>query len=239
MRFSMCWVMSFAADEQFPCACPTSFIFSFVVVFRRSGEPSDRPTYRHRPILGLSDLFSSPTLPRRLNARRFLSFAWPHLRWWEVIWPVRLISYHSLILDETTLLFFLNPARHSLQQISLLSFSVRDSLRAERLSRILVTRGLKSKASAFEELLPDFFRLTDFIEDEYKSACLAEDVGGGYSGNRQNWVCSSSTNGIKSPESPMMWPGFGPSRIHRRACVFARICEKSNLDDVGITRASL
>jgi hypothetical protein len=27
--------------------------------------------------------------------------------------------------------------------------------------------GLKSKASAFEELLPDFWRLTTFIEDEY------------------------------------------------------------------------
>ncbi len=84
------------------------------------------------------------------------------------------------------------------------------SLRTERFSRILETRGKKIKASAFDELLPDFSRLTTFIEDEYKSACLAEDVGGGYSGNMQNCVCSSSTNGIQSQVSPMMRPELGP-----------------------------
>jgi hypothetical protein len=71
--------------------------------------------------------------------------------------------------------------------------------------------------------------------DEYKSACLSEDDGGGYSGNMQNCVCSSTTNGIKSPVWLMMRPGLGPSRMHRRPWSFVRICEKSILADVGIT----
>jgi hypothetical protein len=63
------------------------------------------------------------------------------------------------------------------------------------------------KACAFYELLPDFSRLSTRIDDEYKSACLAEDLGGGYIGNMQNCVCSSITKGIKSPVSPIMRPG--------------------------------
>ena len=58
-------------------------------------------------------------------------------------------------------------------------------LRAERLSRILETRGLKMRACAFDELLPDPSRLRTRIDDEFKPACLAEDVGGGYIGNMQ------------------------------------------------------
>ncbi len=58
-------------------------------------------------------------------------------------------------------------------------------LRAERSSRILETRGLKMRACAFDELLPDPSRLRTRIDDEYKPACLAEDVGGGYIGNMQ------------------------------------------------------
>jgi hypothetical protein len=71
------------------------------------------------------------------------------------------------------------------------------------------------RACAFDELLPDPSRLRTRIEDEYKPACLAEDVGGGYMGNMQNCVSSSITKGIKSLVSPMMRPGLGPSRIHR------------------------
>ena len=41
------------------------------------------------------------------------------------------------------------------------------------------------RACAFDELLPDPSRLRTRIDDEYKPACLAEDVGGGYMGNMQ------------------------------------------------------
>jgi hypothetical protein len=71
------------------------------------------------------------------------------------------------------------------------------------------------RACAFDELLPDPSRLRTRIDDEYRLACLAEDVGGGYMGNMQNCVSSSITNGTKSPVSPMIRPGLGPSRIHR------------------------
>jgi hypothetical protein len=94
------------------------------------------------------------------------------------------------------------------------------------------------KACAFDELLPDPSRLRTRIDDEYKPACLAEDVGGGYMGNMQNCVSSSITNGMKSPVSPMIRPGFGPSRIHRCPCFLTRTCEKSILAEVGITQAS-
>ena len=57
------------------------------------------------------------------------------------------------------------------------------------------------RACAFDELLPDTSRLRTRIDDEYKPACLAEDVGGGYMGNMQNCVSSSITNGTKSPVS--------------------------------------
>ena len=112
-------------------------------------------------------------------------------------------------------------------------------LRAERLSRILDTRGLKIRACVFYELLPDPSRLRTRIDDEYKPACLAEDVGGGYMGNIQNCVSSSITNGTKSPVSPMIRPGLGPSKIHRCPCFLTRTCEKSILAEVGITQASL
>ena len=73
------------------------------------------------------------------------------------------------------------------------------------------------RACALDELLPDPSRLRTRIDDEYKPACLAEDVGGGYMGNMQNCVSSSITNGTKSPESPMIRPGLGPSRLLMRA----------------------
>jgi hypothetical protein len=96
------------------------------------------------------------------------------------------------------------------------------------------------RACAFDELLPDSSRLRTRIDDEYRSACLAEDgVRGGYIGNMQNCVSSSITNGMKSPVSPMMRPGVRPSRIHRCPCYLARTCEKSILAAVGITQASL
>jgi hypothetical protein len=95
------------------------------------------------------------------------------------------------------------------------------------------------RACAFDELLPDTSRLRTRIDDEYKPACLAEDVGGGYIGNIQNCVSSSITNEMKSPVSPMMRPGLRPSRIHRCPCFLARTCEKSILATVGITQASL
>ena len=41
------------------------------------------------------------------------------------------------------------------------------------------------RACAFDELLPDPSRLRTRIDDEFKPACLAEDVGGGYIGNMQ------------------------------------------------------
>ena len=63
------------------------------------------------------------------------------------------------------------------------------------------------RACPFDELLPYFSRLSSRIDDENKSARLAEDVGGGYIGNMQNCVCSSITKGIKSPVSPIMRPG--------------------------------
>jgi hypothetical protein len=56
------------------------------------------------------------------------------------------------------------------------------------------------------------------IEEEYKFACLAEEIEGGYNRNKQNWVCSSSTNGINSPESPMMRPGFVLLELVHRSC---------------------
>ena len=112
-------------------------------------------------------------------------------------------------------------------------------LRAEHLSRILETRGLKMRACAFDEPLPDPSRLRTRIDDEHKPACLAEDVGGGYMANMQNCVSSSITKGTKSPLSPMMRPGLRPSRIHRCPCFLLRICEKSILAAVGITQASL
>ena len=93
-------------------------------------------------------------------------------------------------------------------------------LRAERLSRILDTKGLKIRACALNELLRDPSRLRTRIDDEYKPACLAEDVGGGYMGNMQNCVSS----GTKSPVSPMIRPGLGPSRIHRCPCLLTRTC---------------
>jgi hypothetical protein len=111
-------------------------------------------------------------------------------------------------------------------------------LRAERLSRILETRGLKIRACAFDELLPDPSRLRTRIDDEYRPACLAEDVGGGYIGNMQNCVSSSITNGTKSPVSPMIRPGLGPSRTQRCPCFLTQTCEKSILAEVGITQAS-
>ena len=92
---------------------------------------------------------------------------------------------------------------------------------------------------ALDELLPDPSRLRTRIDDEYKPACLAEDVGGGYMGNMQNCVSSSITNGTKSPVSPMIRPGLGPSGIHRCPCFLTRTCEKSILAEVGITQASL
>jgi hypothetical protein len=95
------------------------------------------------------------------------------------------------------------------------------------------------RACAFDELLPDPSRLRTRIDDEYKPACLAEDVGGGYMGNIQNCVSSSITKGTKSSESPMMRPGLGPSRIQRCPCFLAGTCEKSILAAVGITQASL
>jgi len=58
-------------------------------------------------------------------------------------------------------------------------------LRAERLSRIFETRGLKTRACIFDELLLDPSRLRTRIDEEYRPACLAEDVGGGYIGNMQ------------------------------------------------------
>jgi len=57
-------------------------------------------------------------------------------------------------------------------------------------------------------------------------------------GNMQNCVSSSITNGTKSPVSPMIRPGLGPSSIHRCPCLFTRTCEKSILAEVGITQAS-
>jgi len=54
----------------------------------------------------------------------------------------------------------------------------------------------------------------------------------------QNCVSSSITNGTKSPESPMIRPGFGPSSIDRCPCLLMRTCEKSILAEVGITQAS-
>ena len=39
-------------------------------------------------------------------------------------------------------------------------------------------------------------------------------------GNMQNCVSSSITNGTKSPVSPMIRPGLGPSSIHRCPCLF-------------------
>ena len=95
------------------------------------------------------------------------------------------------------------------------------------------------RACAFDELLPDSSRLRTRIDDEYRPACLAEDVGGGYIKNMQNCVSSSITNGMKSPVSPMMRPGLRPSRIHRCPCFLARTCEKSILAAVGIAQASL
>ena len=95
------------------------------------------------------------------------------------------------------------------------------------------------RACAFDELLPDSSRLRTRIDDEYRPACLAEDVGGGYIKNMQNCVSSSITNGMKSPVSPMMRPGLEPSRIHRCPCFSARTCEKSILAAVGITQAFL
>jgi hypothetical protein len=95
------------------------------------------------------------------------------------------------------------------------------------------------RACAFDELLPDSSRLRTRIDDEYRPACLAEDVGGGYIGNMQNCVSSSITNGMKSPVSPMKRPGLRPSRIHRCPCFLAQTCEKSILAAVGITQASL
>jgi hypothetical protein len=92
---------------------------------------------------------------------------------------------------------------------------------------------------AFDELLPDSSRLRTRIDDAYRPACLAEDVGGGYIGNMQNRVSSSITNGMKSPVALMMRPGLGPSRIHRCPGFSARTCEKSILAAVGITQASL
>ena len=95
------------------------------------------------------------------------------------------------------------------------------------------------RACAFDELSPDSSRLRTRIDDEYRPACLAEDVGGGYMGNMQNCVSSSITNGTKSPVSPMMRPGLRPSRIHRCPCFLTRTCEKRILAEVGITQASL
>ena len=95
------------------------------------------------------------------------------------------------------------------------------------------------RACAFDEPLPDPSRLRTRIDDEYKPACLAEDVGRGYMGNMLNCVSSSITNGMKSPVSLMMRPGLKPSRIHRCPCFLARTCEKSILAAVGITQASL
>ena len=46
-------------------------------------------------------------------------------------------------------------------------------------------------------------------------------------GNMQNCVSSSITNGTKSPVSPMIRPGFGPSSIDRCPCFLTRTCEKS------------
>jgi hypothetical protein len=57
-------------------------------------------------------------------------------------------------------------------------------------------------------------------------------------GNMQNCVSSSITNGMKSPVSPMIRPGFGPSSIDRCPCFLTRTCEKSILAEVGITQAS-
>jgi hypothetical protein len=95
------------------------------------------------------------------------------------------------------------------------------------------------RACAFDELLLDPSRLRTRIDDEYKPACLAEDVGRGYMGNMQNCVSSSITKGTKSLVSPMMGPGLGPSRTHRCPCFLAQTCEKSILAAVGITQASL
>jgi hypothetical protein len=95
------------------------------------------------------------------------------------------------------------------------------------------------RACAFDELLPDSSRLRTRIDDEYRPACLAEDVGGEYMGNMQNCVSSSITNGMKSPVSAMMGPGLRPSRIHQCPCFLARTCEKNILAAVGITQASL
>ena len=52
-------------------------------------------------------------------------------------------------------------------------------MRAERLSRILDTKGLKIRACALNEPLRDLSRLRTRIDDEYRPACLAADVGGG------------------------------------------------------------
>ena len=94
-------------------------------------------------------------------------------------------------------------------------------LRAEHLSRIFDTKGLKIRACALNELLRDPSRLRTHIDDDHKPACLAEDVGGGYMGNMQNCVSS----GTKSPVSPMIRPGLGPSRrIHRCPCLLTRTC---------------
>ena len=55
----------------------------------------------------------------------------------------------------------------------------------------------------------------------------------------QNCVSSSTTNGTKSPVSPMIRPGLGPSRIHRCPCLLTRTCEKSILAEVGIREREL
>ena len=119
-----------------------------------------------------------------------------------------------------------------MQQFPLLYVSLGRSLESG-------TFELKMRACAVDELLPDPSRLRTRIDYEYRPACLAEDVGGGYMGNIQNCVSSSITNGTKSPVSPMMRPGLRPSRIHRCPCFLARTCEKSILAEVGITQASL
>ena len=53
-----------------------------------------------------------------------------------------------------------------------------------------------------------------------------DEVGGGYIGNKQNCVCSSSTKGIKSPVAPMIRPGLGPSSKHRCPCILALIARR-------------
>jgi hypothetical protein len=68
-------------------------------------------------------------------------------------------------------------------------------------NKIFETSGLNTKACSLD-FLPVFARSIICIEEEYSSVCLADAVGEGYIGKRQNCVCSSSTKGIKSPESP-------------------------------------